>query len=512
MIRPSRARFLMAERPEPLVLSLPLPRTDAYELYRRIAVPGRPSFLLESGKGGEGIARYSFLGSNPYLVLSGKNEQYELRSHHGSTLHQGDPFTALATLLRASRIARPEGFPPFFGGAVGFINYDAVRRFERLPSLAADDLDFPDLQFAFVDLLAALDHHERTLHLIFAPPLDRLLGEPREKLYREGCDRLAELEVRLSVRGQIGSEFPQPGQLAIIPDQSRTDYMERVRQCQEYIRAGDIYQANLSHRFTIHLGPPSPSPLPITRCSYRSNVSPGRGWGEEAAQTLYARLRKVNPSPFSALLEFNDVTLVSSSPERLVRLQGRRVDTRPIAGTRPRGLTQPEDRRLVEELLSNSKERAEHLMLVDLERNDLGRVCRYGTVRADEFMTVERYSHVSHIVSNVTGELHDKFDGFQLIRAVFPGGTITGVPKIRCMEIIESLEPVRRGPYTGSLGYLSWSGDLDLNIIIRTVVLTGAHGYLQVGAGIVADSDPAREYDETLFKAEALLRALRAEG
>ncbi|MGH7166247.1 MAG: anthranilate synthase component I family protein, partial [Nitrospiraceae bacterium] len=199
----------------------------------------------------------------------------------------------------------------------------------------------------------------------------------------------------------------------------------------------------------------------------------------------------------------------SSSPERLVRLQGRRVDTRPIAGTRPRGLTQPEDRRLVEELLSNSKERAEHLMLVDLERNDLGRVCRYGTVRADEFMGVERYSHVSHIVSNVTGELHDKFDGFHLIRAVFPGGTVTGVPKIRCMEIIERLEPVRRGPYTGSLGYLSWSGDLDLNIIIRTMVLTGGRGYLQVGAGIVADSDPAREYDETLYKAEALFHALK---
>ena len=514
MIRPSRARFLIAERPEPLVLSLPLPGTDAYELYRRVAIPGRPSFLLESGKGGEGIARYSFLGSDPYLVLSGKNEQYELRSHHGSTLHQGDPFTALATLLRASRIARPEGFPPFFGGAVGFISYDAVRRFERLPSLAADDLDFPDLQFAFVDLLAALDHHERTLHLIFAPPLDRLLGELRQKLYREGCDRLAELEARLSVPSRVDSDLPHPGPFAITPDQSRNDYMERVRQCQEYIRAGDIYQANLSHRFTIGLGHPSPQPSPSPVAFGPSHVNEAMGTpatgtsGEGLGQTLYSRLRQVNPSPFAALLAFDHVSLVSSSPERLVRLQGRRVDTRPIAGTRPRGLTQPEDRRLVEELLSNRKERAEHLMLVDLERNDLGRVCRYGTVRADEFMTVERYSHVSHIVSNVTGELHDKFDGFHLMRAVFPGGTITGVPKIRCMEIIESLEPVRRGPYTGSLGYLSWSGDLDLNIIIRTVVLTGGRGYIQVGAGIVADSDPASEYDETLYKAEALLRAL----
>ena len=203
------------------------------------------------------------------------------------------------------------------------------------------------------------------------------------------------------------------------------------------------------------------------------------------------------------------LTLVSSSPERLVRLEGRHVDTRPIAGTRPRGLSVAEDRRLVEELLSNTKERAEHVMLVDLERNDLGRVCRYGTVRVEEFMSVERYSHVSHIVSNVCGDLHPKFDGLDLVRAVFPGGTITGVPKIRCMELIESLEPVRRGPYTGSLGYFSWSGDLDLSIIIRTLVLAGQRGYLQVGAGIVADSDPAREYDETLYKAEALLQAMR---
>ncbi|MGH7164181.1 MAG: chorismate-binding protein, partial [Nitrospiraceae bacterium] len=357
MIRPSRARFLIAERPEPLVLSLPLPGTDACELYRRIAVPGRPSFLLESGKGGEAIARYSFLGSDPYLVLSGKDDRYELRSQNGTTLKEGDPFTALATVLRASRIARPEGFPPFFGGAVGFISYDAARRFERLPSLALDDLALPDLQFAFVDLLAALDHHERTLHLIFAPPLDRLLGEPRQKLYREGCDRLAELEARLSVPSRVGRDLAPPGQSAIAPDQSRTDYMERVRQCQEYIRAGDIYQANLSHRFTIGLGNPSPQPSPSPVAFGPLHVKEAMGTpatgtrGEGLGQSLYSRLRRVNPSPFAALLEFEDVTLVSSSPERLVRLQGRRVDTRPIAGTRPRGLTQPEDRRLVEELL-----------------------------------------------------------------------------------------------------------------------------------------------------------------
>ncbi|MDE3118855.1 MAG: anthranilate synthase component I family protein, partial [Nitrospirota bacterium] len=311
---------------------------------------------------------------------------------------------------------------------------------------------------------------------------------PREKLYREGCDRLAELDARLSVPAPR-LDAPMLEADAIRPGQSQAEYMARVGQVQNYIRTGDIYQANLSHRFTIDLN----------QC---------RAIAEQGA-ALYRRLRQVNPSPFAGLFTFDDFCLVSSSPERLVRLQGRQVDTRPIAGTRPRGRDLAEDRRLAEDLLTNQKERAEHVMLVDLERNDLGRVCRYGSVRADEFMVVERYSHVSHIVSNVTGELRDGLDAFDLVPAVFPGGTITGVPKIRCMEIIEELEPVRRGPYTGSLGYLSWSGDMDLNIIIRTLVLTKGRGYLQVGAGIVADSEPAREYEETLFKAEALLKALR---
>lgn len=493
MIRPSRARFLIEERPEPLALSLPLPAVDPVELYSRIAQPGRPSFLLESGKGGDAIAQYSFLGSDPYLVLTGKGTGFELRTRDRTTASEGSPWTALATLLRASHIPRPEGLPPFFGGAVGFLSYDAVRQFERLPNLAVDDLHVPDLRFAFLDLLAALDHQTNTLHLIYAPPMDRLLGEPREKLYREGCDRLAELEARLSVP----TRHPQPpwtkDRLAVTPDQPRESYIERVRKCQDYIHAGDIYQANLSHRFTIDLG--GLSDAPGTR-------------QEDIGLALYRRLREVNPSPFSGLLAFDDLCLVSSSPERLVRLHDRRVDTRPIAGTRPRGRTADEDRRLTEELLTNAKERAEHLMLVDLERNDLGRVCRYGTVTADEFMVIERYSHVSHIVSNITGILRDDLDGLDLIRAVFPGGTITGVPKIRCMEIIEELEPVRRGPYTGSMGYISWSGDLDLNILIRSLLLTQGRGYLQVGAGIVADSDPGREYEETLFKAEALLKAI----
>lgn len=490
MITPSRTRFLQQTRPEPLVLSIPAPIADSYELYRRLVIPGYPSFLLESGKGNDTVARYSFMGCGPYLVLSGKEQTYELRTHDGVTVHQGSPWKALRNRLSASHFPNPGGLPPFFGGAVVFFSYDLVRQFERLPRLALDDLHLPDLECLFVDQVASLDHHTQALHLIFTPPLQRFEEESREKLYREGCDRLAEWEARLTAPSRQEDVSLSADRIEIRPGQSQDAYMERVRQCQEFIRAGDIYQANLSHRFAVQW--------------HESRLSSNR----QAASALYRRLKAVNPSPFSALLQLDRFSLVGCSPERLIRLAGRYADTRPIAGTRRRGINAADDRRLAEELLTNTKERAEHLMLVDLERNDLGRVCRYGSVRTNELMTIERYSHVSHIVSNVSGELRDGVDGLDLIEAVFPGGTITGVPKIRCMEIIEQLEPVRRGPYTGSLGYMSWSGDLDLNIIIRTLVMTDLCSYLQVGAGIVADSNPLREYEETLLKAQAVMKAL----
>jgi aminodeoxychorismate synthase component I len=375
---------------------------------------------------------------------------------------------------------------------VGYFSYDFIRRIEKLPSNARQDLRTPDLQFASFELIVALNHGTGELLLIYCPSMKRFLGEPREKLYREGQDRLAEWEARLTGPTKENTP-PVIGPIVFTPEQTRAAYLERVRRCQDYIAAGDIYQANLSHRFQFTL-PESVRSGPH-RLAYE--------------QSLYRRLRSVNPSPFSGLLHFGDVSLVSSSPERLVRLSGRKAETRPIAGTRPRGAGDDTDRTLVGELLSSEKERAEHLMLVDLERNDLGRVCAFGTVRVDEFMAVEQYSHVSHIVSNVSGTLRSDATPYDLIGATFPGGTITGVPKIRCMEIIDELEPVRRGPYTGSFGYLGWNGDLDLNIIIRTLVLSEGRGYLQVGAGIVADSDPANEYEETLHKARAFLSALQ---
>jgi len=337
-----------------------------------------------------------------------------------------------------------------------------------------------------------VDHRADRMQIMFCPPMERFLGEDREKLYREGLDRLSECAARLAAAAPMEDRLTiEP--LSFSSEQTKESYLDRVRRAQAYIAAGDIYQANLSHRFTANL-------------PRAYGAGPSRLRYEEA---LYRQLRSINPSPYSGLLRFEGCSLISSSPERLIRLRGRHAETRPIAGTRPRGSDADDDQRLVGELLASSKERAEHVMLVDLERNDLGRVCEFGSVRVDEFMAIEQYSHVSHIVSNVCGLLNTKATPFDLIRATFPGGTVTGVPKIRCMEIIEELEPVRRGPYTGSFGYIGWNGDLDLNIVIRTLVLSESKAYLQVGAGIVADSDPVREYEETLHKAQAFFSSVR---
>jgi aminodeoxychorismate synthase component I len=484
MARFSQPSFLHGA-PRPLVLSLTGRRESPFDLYERIASLSQPSFLLESGKGETAEEHYSFFGSGPTAIVTIPGE---------SMGDAQDPFGALRQALAAPVIERTRDLPPFFGGAVGYLSYDFSRRLEPLPSTAVDDLALPDLRFALYELTAAIDHRDHRIQLIFCPSPDRFRGEAREKLYREGLDRLAEWEARLT-----GSFTPTPRPYALeplsfTPEQTKEAYLDRVRRAKAYIAAGDIYQANLSHRFTVEI--PEQSRRGHDRLRYE--------------HALYRQLRSVNPSPFSGLLRFDDVSLISSSPERLVRLQGRRAETRPIAGTRPRGRDAPDDCRLVGELLASEKERAEHVMLVDLERNDLGRVCEFGSVHVDEFMAVEQYSHVSHIVSNVRGVLRPDASPFDLIRAAFPGGTITGVPKIRCMEIIDELEPVRRGPYTGSFGYIGWNGDLDLNIIIRTLVLKEGVGYLQVGAGIVADSDPAEEYEETLHKAQAFTSSLQA--
>lgn len=485
---PSPIPFLHSS-PSPLILTLPAPAATPFELYAKIASARCPSFLFESGTGDGAMGRYSYFGVDPYQTLYGKGDTCVCRSIQGHMDPGTPPFQYVTHLLNRQRIVRPPEAPPFFGGAIGYLSYDLARQFERLPSLALDDLACPELEFALFDLVGAVDHELHRLVLMFCPPLDRFLGEAREKLFREGRDRLAELEARLTGPERVDAYGSHLGRLTFTPEQEQAIYSQNVRRCQEYIAAGDIYQANLSHRFN------------VTGSAFSS-------LGDlHTDLSAYRRLRTLNPSPFSGILRFDTIRLISSSPERLVRLEGRRADTRPIAGTRPRGINAADDRRLINELRVNEKECAEHVMLVDLERNDLGRVCRFGSVQVDELMTLEQYSHVTHLVSHVAGTLNDHATGFDLLKAMFPGGTITGVPKIRCMEIIEELEPVRRGPYTGSMGYLSWSGDLDFNILIRTLVMKDGRGYLQVGAGIVADSDPTREYEETIHKAQAFFSA-----
>ena len=475
----------------PLVRTRTLHAESPWDVYQRIAVPHRPSVLLESGKQSSSQARYSFVAADPYLIVSGGPGWHTLETAHGMTRHQGEPLPALFKMLGPCMVPRSDSLPPFIGGAVGYLSYDAVRHYEVLPSLARPDLPLPDLEFLFFDLVVVIDHHTRMRHIVFTPPPDRLLSESHEVLHCEGTARMDELDSRLDSPFVKTGPWRSPIKASTMEGtHSEREYVERVQQCQAFIGAGDIYQANLAQRFSVAFNPAEDHAL------------------HTVGQNLYHRLRTVNPSPFSGLFVTGNLALVSSSPERLVQVTGNRVTARPIAGTKPRGRTAGEDHALMDNLRLDAKERAEHVMLVDLARNDLGRVCEYGSVHVEEFMTIEQYSHVAHLVSEVGGTLRPACSTLDLIRSVFPGGTITGTPKIRCMEIIEELEPVRRGPYTGSLGYVSWTGDVDFNILIRTMVLAQQRAYLQVGAGIVADSDPHREYQETLYKAQALFEAL----
>ena len=467
---------------------------DPFELYGRVTGYAPHSFFIEhDGHQGRKSHSFSYLGCDPYQVITSKDGSIHIYSAGVWKKQPGDPFSYLQGQFGRPFSSLQPPFLPFSGGAIGFFSYDLARTFEVLPAYAQDDLQFPDFYFLFVEAFVVFDHQVGHAWLVFSPSPARIQRENVEDLYREGQCRLSDLEARLkSVEQGLNEKSLRSLSLRIHEGQSSSAYRSRVLECQKFIAEGDIYQANLSHRFKIDgLTDPFPSQA-------------------QAGATLYHQLRKMNPSPHSAFLVLESDVIVCNSPERLVRLSGGMADMRPIAGTRPRGVEPVEDRRLAEDLLSNRKERAEHLMLVDLVRNDLGRVCRYGSIDVDELMTVERYSHVMHLVSHVVGRLRETCHAFDLIRAVFPGGTITGVPKVHCMEIIERLEPVRRGLYTGSIGFIGWNGDLDLNIVIRTLLLSKNCGYLQVGAGIVADSEPTKEYEETLYKAQAFLQAFHS--
>jgi anthranilate synthase component 1 len=450
--------------------------------FLRIARGARQPFLLESVEGGEAIARYSFLGRDPAALV---------RSTIGRDgAPGGDPLQTLRRAVSGSRPVRLGDLPRFTGGAVGYLSYDVVRLLERLPRTVEDDLRVPDILFGIYDTVLAFDHLKQRIQIVSnlrteaeGRPLSP--GALREG-YRAACRRIEAME-RLLLRPAAASERRPHRRGRWKANVSEARYKENVKRAKDYIRAGDIFQVVLSQRFER-----SASATPFA---------------------IYRALRRINPSPYMYYLDFGEVALAGASPEMLVRVEGDRIRTRPIAGTRPRGRDEDEDRLLEQELRDDPKERAEHVMLVDLGRNDLGRVSRPGTVEVSRFMGVERYSHVMHLVSEVTGRLRSDRDAFDGLLACFPAGTVSGAPKVRAMEIIEELETTRRGPYAGAVGYVDYSGNLDSCITIRTTVMTRGVAHVQAGAGIVADSVPQQEYRECVSKAGALIDAIeRAEG
>jgi para-aminobenzoate synthetase component 1 len=433
----------------------------------------RDPVFLDGGRDFAGQGRYSFAACNPFATLRAKNGAVRVWHEDGSDERtDGDPFDALRALLARYAIARAEAPVPFCGGAVGYLSYDLCHHVERLPRTVEDDLSFPDLALGLYDAVVAWDNQLECAY-ICAPDV------PGRGPAAERAARLGELIAR------PGPPMAEPsGPCGRNPDGNfgRDQYIAAVARAKEYIAAGDIFQVNLSQRFWAEL-----------------LVHPWQ---------LYRRCRAANAAPFAAYLGFDDGLVASHSPERFLLVKGRRVTTRPIKGTRPRGGTPDEDVRLGQELLASEKDRAELVMIVDLERNDLGRVCKYGTVKVPDLLALESYATVHHLVSTVVGELRDECDLVDLLRATFPGGSITGAPKVRSMEIIDELEPTQRAVYTGSIGWIGFEGDMDLNIVIRTFLVKDGLVHWQVGGGIVADSDPVAEYDETLAKGLALKRAV----
>ena len=443
---------------------------------------GAYAYLLESVEGGEQWARYSFLGTGAFLVLRG--------DQHGIYLLQGDastrypegstPLEALRSVMSQYRPVAVDGLPRFYGGAIGYLSYDVAHQLDEIPEREKPRLDQPPFVFLLTDTLLIFDNVAKTIKVVACV---HTTGKDLSHAYNEALERIAAMIERL--KKPQPADLPQPTSPKPVTFQSNLtqgDFEKMVLTTKEYIRAGDIVQAVLSQR-----------------------------WESEITATpfnIYRALRLTNPSPYLYYLRIDDMALIGSSPEVLVRCEEGRVEVRPIAGTRRRGETAAEDRQLEDDLKADEKERAEHVMLVDLGRNDVGRVARYGTVNVSDFMIVEYYSHVMHLVSRVEGALEPGHDAFDVIKACFPAGTVSGAPKIRAMQIIEELEPTRRGSYAGTVGYVGFSGNTDTCIGIRTIVVKGNRAYIQAGAGIVADSDPTKEFEETCSKAKAMMAAI----
>ncbi len=460
----------------PLVEELPDPPgpAEAFEALRE-----KPyGCFLDSGMDPARLGRYSFVCADPFLVLRSRGTQATLLTGGEERAAGGDPFRALGDLLDAYRLAAAPCPLPFTGGAVGYLGYDLGRTLERIPSIATDDLALPECYLGFYDVVIGYDHLAGRAYAVSCgfPASDELERMERARV------RLEAMKARLSRARAKPGRAALPERLSVTPNFTHDAYLRAIQRTREYIIAGDIFQANISQRFEAEWRTP--------------------------AYDLYQRLRSASPVPFAAFLDFEGVSVASASPERFLRVDGDRVETRPIKGTRPRGKTADEDAALAKALLDSEKDRAENVMIVDLERNDLGRVCRYGTVRVTELCALEKFPTVFHLTSTVEGRLGPGKGLVDLLRAAFPGGSITGAPKVRAMEIIEELEPTRRGVYTGSIGYLGFDGTADLNIAIRTAVVKDGRAYYQAGGGIVYDSEPEAEYQETLHKARAFFRAI----
>jgi anthranilate synthase component I len=495
---PSERDFLKLSRGHSLV---PVYRTVTADLetpvsaFLRIAAEEPEAFLLESVEGGEHVGRYTFIGIQPYKKMVARGTRITVREGRREKTFDGDIFEELKRTLGGHTPARLPGLPPFTAGAVGFFAYDVVRQIERLPSLAKDELGVPDACLMFFDQVLAFDHVKKEIHLMVTADLTR---EAREGAYGRAVRRLNRMEKRLANALPVRRKKKQLGKLKVTSRTSKTAFLKAVEKTKEYVASGDVFQCVVSQRF---------------------DCVPGVD-----AFEVYRALRIVNPSPYMYFLRFGlegssskkketVAHIVGSSPELLVRVHGREVEYRPIAGTRPRSADEVEDRAIEADLRGDEKERAEHIMLVDLGRNDVGRVSEFGSVRVKDLMFVERYSHVMHLVSSLEGKLRPELGALDAFRACFPAGTLSGAPKIRAMEIIEELEPARRGVYGGSVLYADFSGNLDSCIAIRTLYMNGEQGHFQAGAGIVADSVPEKEFEESVNKARAVVRAIeRARG
>ncbi len=451
--------------------------------FRKLVRESSHAFLLESVTGGEKLARYSFLGCDPFCILKARGDNITVVNEDGTEQKEkGDPFEKLRAMLGQYRAAETNLLPLLAGGAVGYIGYDAVRHIENLPDAPADILGLPDVYMCFYDMMFVIDHINNAARIVCSARID---GSDVAAKYSEACERIEKLAERLGRSSPVSMPDVVLEDEAEIPFSSnfeREDFEDVVRRAKEYITAGDILQVVLSQRLTVDC---TSDPFDI-----------------------YRALRLINPSPYMFHLKMDGLDLAGSSPEVMVRLENGKVTVRPIAGTRRRGRNEDEDRALADELLADPKERAEHAMLLDLGRNDVGRIAKFGTVNVTEEMVIEKYSHVMHITSNVEGSIEEGLDAVDVLRACLPAGTVSGAPKVRAMQIIDELEPDMRGPYAGAVGYLDFAGNMDTCIAIRTVTIEGGRAHIQAGAGIVADSIPEMEYKETINKARGMLKAL----